>query len=166
MASPLAQCNLPCLSAGAYRALIGACNPGFGDYFAPDSPSPIQGGLLGTLAAGFISDKVFSGRRTPVIAIFTLGICPLCLLLVYAPPALVQAWPYTTFFAFGCCFTAPHVLIGLAARELTAPNVASTAGGFVAAISKFGSSVAGAPLGAVTQVGVPSMSRDCPVTLL
>ena len=30
-----------------------------------------MGGLIGTLAAGFISDKVFNGRRTPVIAIFT-----------------------------------------------------------------------------------------------
>jgi sugar phosphate permease len=59
----------------------------------------------------------------------------------------VLAVPCTIFFLLGCCFTTPHVLIGLAARELTPPHAASSAGGFVAAMSKLGSASAGAPVG-------------------
>lgn len=65
----------------------------------------------------------------------------------YAPKEIVLSVPYCTFFLLGCCFTTPHVLIGLAARELSAPHLASTAGGFVAAMSKLGSAAAGAPVG-------------------
>eukprot|EP00468_Gymnochlora_sp_CCMP2014_P015360 CAMPEP_0167769064 /NCGR_PEP_ID=MMETSP0110_2-20121227/17074_1 /TAXON_ID=629695 /ORGANISM="Gymnochlora sp., Strain CCMP2014" /LENGTH=69 /DNA_ID=CAMNT_0007657925 /DNA_START=366 /DNA_END=572 /DNA_ORIENTATION=+ len=50
----------------------------------------------------------------------------------------------------GFCTFAPHVLLGLFAREL-APTFASTAGGFVKAIGQVGGAAAGAPLSMVVE---------------
>eukprot|EP00039_Didymoeca_costata_P017670 m.328772 g.328772 ORF g.328772 m.328772 type:complete len:448 (-) comp16566_c0_seq6:4150-5493(-) len=104
------------------------------------------GGLFGGIIAGVVSDKVFGGRRSPVIAIFTLCIAPLAFMLsqeVHSHNIDISI----AFFLVGFCSFAPHVLIGLAARELTDPRYNSTAGGFVSFSSKLGSSLAGAPLG-------------------
>jgi sugar phosphate permease len=42
---------------------------------------------------------------------------------------------------------APHVLIGLAARELVPASQSSTAGGLVTMVSRTGGALAGAPIG-------------------
>lgn len=110
------------------------------------------GGIVGTILAGVLTDSIFGGRRTPVIALLTMAICPILLFTVYMPVSIVREMPNLIFFALGCCFTSPHVLIGLAARELVPPHISSSAGGFVSAISKVGSMVAGYPIGKVTDV--------------
>ena len=88
------------------------------------------GGFAGSLGAGIISDVVFGGRRAPVIGGFAaLTVIPLALLSAgggHANAASRTSWlfcfgwlnvPQLSFLLFGVCSFAPHVLIGLAARE-------------------------------------------------
>lgn len=37
------------------------------------------GGIVGTVIAGFLTDRLFDGRRAPVISILTITICPISL---------------------------------------------------------------------------------------
>ena len=55
--------------------------------------------------------------------------------------------PRVAFFLFGLCSFAPHVLIGLAAREWVHPKAASSAGGLVKSMAQLGSAAAGGPFG-------------------
>ncbi len=54
---------------------------------------------------------------------------------------------YPAFFMIGFSSLAPHVLIGLAARELVPASQSSTAGGLVTMVSRTGGALAGAPIG-------------------
>ncbi len=44
------------------------------------------GGIFGTLAAGWGSDKIFKGRRAPVNVIFALGVIVAIAALYFSPP--------------------------------------------------------------------------------
>eukprot|EP00467_Chlorarachnion_reptans_P012653 CAMPEP_0114525640 /NCGR_PEP_ID=MMETSP0109-20121206/22545_1 /TAXON_ID=29199 /ORGANISM="Chlorarachnion reptans, Strain CCCM449" /LENGTH=411 /DNA_ID=CAMNT_0001707261 /DNA_START=108 /DNA_END=1340 /DNA_ORIENTATION=+ len=110
------------------------------------------GAFIGGLAGGVASDRFFKGRRGPVMCVFSF----LCIPLIYLAfievnilstldPTMVTSGLYALI---GFCSFAPHVLIGLFAREL-APKYASTAGGFVKALGQLGGSFAGAPLSKV-----------------
>ena len=57
--------------------------------------------------------------------------------------------PRVSFLLFGMCSFAPHVLIGLAAREWVHPKAGSTAGGLVKFMAQFGGACAGGPFGLV-----------------
>lgn len=116
------------------------------------------GGFIGSFAAGYVSDKVFRGRRSPVIGTLSL-LCAVPILVLGLGSSMVESSsPYRTvvpqaaYFLLGIFSFAPHVLIGLAAREWTNMKVASTAGGMVKFIAQIGGASAGAPLG--TLVGV------------
>jgi len=122
------------------------------------------GAAAGGLAAGWVSDNCFGGRRGPAIALFSFAAAPVPLVLaaLLGPlrppsntgeatdgsdvplrvPAIVLAYAMLGFLAFG-----PHVLNGLAAREYADPRVQSTAGGFSKALGQLGGTAAGLPLG-------------------
>ena len=114
------------------------------------------GAAGGGLAAGWLSDRVFAGRRGPPIVLMSLAAAPLPLLLLTlggadtgdakgesARATAVAA----TYFALGFCAFGPHVLNGLAARELAPHGVQATAGGFSKALGQLGGTLAGYPLG-------------------
>lgn len=108
------------------------------------------GGFFGSLAAGWLSDKIFKGRRTPVNVIFTL----------LAVLSTVGMWFFSGihmvvdgffmcaagFFIFG-----PQMLIGIAAAELSHKKAAATSTGFVGCFAYLGGFIAGGPLGALTK---------------
>lgn len=102
------------------------------------------GGFLGSLAAGRLSDLVFGGRRGPVVCVCTALLCPALCALAWTPSALALSAAY---FAVGFLAFPVHVLLGLASRELVAPEAASTAGGLVKFVAQLGASSAGYPLG-------------------
>lgn len=108
------------------------------------------GGFLGSLFGGALSDTVFHGKRAPVIGLFSFFLCvPLFFLsLVELSPSTSWYFVCVFYFFLGVFSFAPHVLIGLAAREWTPSKLHSTAGGFVKALSSVGAACAGAPLGA------------------
>ncbi|GAB5367276.1 hypothetical protein AAMO2058_001216300 [Amorphochlora amoebiformis] len=107
------------------------------------------GAFIGGLAGGIASDYLFSGRRGPVMCLFSLLSTPLVYLAFCFDHTLLpldSAVLLPLLYALiGFCTFAPHVLIGLFAREL-APKNASTAGGFVKAVGQLGGAFAGAPL--------------------
>jgi len=102
-----------------------------------------MGGLAGSISAGIISDTVFRGRRGPVITIFTLAVAGAVAILI---SEYKHDFQYPAFFMLGFSSFAPHVLIGLAARELVPPHQSSTAGGLVTMVSRAGGVFAAAPL--------------------
>ena len=106
------------------------------------------GGFVGSLAAGALSDRVFAGRRGPIVCTASLLIAPSLLGLLFAEDvrllSLCYAW-------LGFCAFPVHVLLGLFSREVVASNVSSSAGGFVKAIAQIGGAFAGYPLGLLQQ---------------
>lgn len=106
------------------------------------------GGFLGSLFAGWSSDKIFGGRRNPVNVLFIGGaICALLALhwnqagWLFLDSAIIFL---AGFFIFG-----PQMLIGMVAAELTHKKAAATSSGFAGCFAYFGAAVAGGPLGAL-----------------
>ena len=107
------------------------------------------GGFAGSLIAGFLSDRCFSGRRGPVVGSCSLLLAPGLLgILFLRHPVLLQL----SYGWVGCCAFPVHVLIGLFSREVTPSRLSSSAGGFVKCIAQVGGAFAGYPLGRLQQV--------------
>lgn len=108
------------------------------------------GGVLGGLLAGWASDKIFSGNRGPINALF----CMMSVLSIYlftvTPPNVPHAISLL-IFTMGFCLFGPVVLIGIAAAELSHKKAAATATGFIGWIAYIGAASAGYPLGQITQ---------------
>ena len=60
--------------------------------------------------------------------------------------------PQAAFLSLGLFSFAPHVLIGLAAREWVHPKAGTSAHGLVSFIARLGGAAAGAPFGRYVQV--------------
>ena len=106
------------------------------------------GGFCGSLAAGWMSDYLFSARRGPVNALFSLGIFSSVGLLWFLPGGLLWT-DLTLFFFIGFFVFGPQMLIGVAAAELSHKKAVATATGFIGWIAYIGSALAGGPLGQV-----------------
>ena len=120
------------------------------------------GGLLGSFVAAWLSDVIYKGLRAPVIATFCLlSFFPLYLLsftkaeiilfannlnMSFLPFDFISFVPICAYFFLGLTLFAPHVLIGLAAREWAPKEYYSTSGGFVKCFAQVGGSFAGAPV--------------------
>ena len=97
-------------------------------------------GIPGTLLCGWVSDKVFGGRRAPA------GVLFMVLVLV----AVLVYWlnPYSTtidmiaLISIGFLIYGPVMLIGLHALELAPKKAAGTAAGFTGLFGYLGGSVA------------------------
>jgi OPA family sugar phosphate sensor protein UhpC-like MFS transporter len=106
------------------------------------------GGIVGSLVAGWVSDKIYLGRRAPVCALFCAGvICAVVALWVL--PGGLSFIHWSLFFISGFLIFGPQMLIGIAAVELSDKRAAGTATGFVGWIAYLGAAVSGYPLGVV-----------------
>lgn len=109
------------------------------------------GGILGGLAAGFLSDQVFSGNRGPVCTIF--GLLSMISIYVFAHTSGNLPWIDSfLIFSIGHGIFGPLILIGIAAAELSHKKAAATATGFTGSIAYLGAASAGYPLGKITQM--------------
>lgn len=107
------------------------------------------GGFFGSLAAGWISDKIFKGKRNPVNILFTIGV--LCSIISMRYFSGVNAFiDANNIFWIGFFIFGPQMLIGIAAAELSHKNAAATATGFAGCFAYLGAAMAGGPLGAWT----------------
>ncbi|EAR55795.1 putative UhpC, sugar phosphate permease [Photobacterium sp. SKA34] len=108
------------------------------------------GGFLGSLVAGWGSDKIFSGNRGPMILLFSIGIflSVAALWLIPISSFVLQAVCLFTigFFVFG-----PQMLIGMAAAECSHKNSVGAATGFVGLFAYMGAALAGYPLAIIMQ---------------
>ena len=108
------------------------------------------GGVIGSLVAGWASDKIFLGKRAPVSILFTLGVV-LAIIALWLVPGGMIILHSSLFFVAGFLIFGPQMLIGIAAVEFSHKKAAGTATGFVGWIAYLGAAVAGYPLGWLAQ---------------
>ncbi|MDJ0651407.1 MAG: MFS transporter [Simkaniaceae bacterium] len=104
------------------------------------------GGIFGSLAAGYLSDTVFCGRRGPVNILFTVGVA-VNLLFLWLIPSISLVTISVATFIFGFLIFGPQMLIGMAAAELVDKEAAGTATGFAGLFAYAGAACAGWPVG-------------------
>lgn len=108
------------------------------------------GGLFGMLAAGWLSDKLCSGKRGPMNVFFSLGMMGAVVCFWLMPEASVFI-DSAILFSIGFFLFGPQMLIGLTAAELSHKKAAGTASGFAGWFAYFGAASAGYPLGKIAQ---------------
>jgi len=108
------------------------------------------GGFCGSLAAGWGSDKFFSGRRGPVNVIYCLGVI-FGLALLWAIPGASLIFSFIAMFVVGFLIFGPQMLIGVAAAELSHKKAAGTATGFAGWFGYLGAACGAYPIGVITQ---------------
>lgn len=87
-------------------------------------------GIIGTLACGWISDKVFRGNRSLTGIAFMIGV-GIFLVAYWLAPVGTPYWVLMVFLFFiGAFIYGPVMLIGLQALDMSARHVAGTAAGF------------------------------------
>lgn len=108
-------------------------------------------GAFGGLIAGWISDKVFKGRRGHVGVIY-LGGMILLLIGIWLTPLKLPGLDFALLSGLGFVLFGPQVMAGAASVDFSTKRAAVAANGFVGFFSYFGSSmVSGVLLGYVTQ---------------
>ncbi|PCI95314.1 MFS transporter family glucose-6-phosphate receptor UhpC [Candidatus Aerophobetes bacterium] len=98
------------------------------------------GGILGSLSAGWVSDKMFAGRRGPINLLFTFGSI-LSLVVMWMSEVNMFAIQLISMSFIGFFIFGPQMLIGMAAAELSHKKAAGTATGFVGWIAYFGATI-------------------------
>ncbi len=106
------------------------------------------GGFFGSLAAGWLSDKLFRGRRGPINILFCFGAL-FAIAGIWFAPQNTRFVGSILMFMMGFFIFGPQMLIGVAAAELSHKNAAGTATGFIGWIAYVGAACAGYPLGKV-----------------
>lgn len=108
------------------------------------------GGFLGSLVAGWSSDKLFGGNRGPLNLIFAIGIF-LSVAALWLLPISSSVLQAGCFFAIGFFVFGPQMLIGMAAAECSHKDSAGAATGFVGLFAYMGAALAGYPLALVME---------------
>jgi OPA family sugar phosphate sensor protein UhpC-like MFS transporter len=103
------------------------------------------GGLIGSLVAGWASDKIFLGRRGPINVLFSLSVVG-AIVALWLLPATTVIIDYLLIFIIGFLIFGPQMLIGMVAVELSHKKAAGGATGFIGFIAYLGMANAGYPL--------------------
>lgn len=109
-------------------------------------------GIIGTLLCGWISDRVFKGRRSVTGIVFMVGVI-LAVLLYWLPSNDAPMWVSWTALALaGGLIYGPVMLIGLQALDLSPTHIAGTAAGFTGLFGYvLGATMASTGIGAIAQ---------------
>lgn len=108
------------------------------------------GGFIGTIAAGWGSDKIFKGNRIPMNIIFMLGIM-FSVGVLWLLPLTSKLALGTVFFLIGFFIFGPQMLTGMAAAEVCHKEYAGTATGFVGLFGYMGAALTGLPLAMIIE---------------
>ncbi|MDW3138485.1 MFS transporter, partial [Vibrio sp. 1288] len=98
-------------------------------------------GIPGTLLCGWISDKLFKGRRAPAGILFMV-LVTLAVLVYWFNPAGNPTIDMMALIAIGFLIYGPVMLIGLYALELAPKKAAGTAAGLTGLFGYLGGAVA------------------------
>lgn len=98
-------------------------------------------GIPGTLLAGYLSDKLFKGRRGPAGFVFMLGVLIAVLVYWFNPPGNTFV-DMAALIAIGFLIYGPVMLIGLQALDYVPKKAAGTAAGLTGLFGYLGGSVA------------------------
>ena len=98
--------------------------------------------MVGGLCAGYVSDKVFKGRRGPVSAMcmIILGILVSILWLIPQDSHITSS---ICMLCIGFLISGPQILIGVAAADFASKKAAATASGFTGTLGYAGTALAG-----------------------
>jgi sugar phosphate permease len=99
-------------------------------------------GMCGGVFAGYLSDRVFRGRRGPVSSLY-MSIFALLVTLLWISPKDSPILCSACMLCVGFLITGPQILIGVAATDFTAKKTAATASGFTGTLGYVGTAVAG-----------------------
>lgn len=103
-------------------------------------------GMFGGMCAGYVSDKIFKGRRGPVATInMILLSCVVCGLW-FAPrnSDMIHA---LCMIIIGFLVTGPQILVGVAAADFASKKAAATASGFTGTLGYAGTALSGVGIG-------------------
>lgn len=108
------------------------------------------GGFVGSLCAGWISDRLFAARRGPINALFSIALLFAVIAFWYVPEGEQYAWlDSVVIFAMGFATFGPQLMIGVAAAELAHKKASATATGLIGWVAYTGAASAGYPLGKI-----------------
>ncbi len=108
------------------------------------------GGAFGSLAAGWASDKIFKGKRGPIVILFSIAVIG-AILGLWVSPLAAELLDTILMFLIGFFIFGPQMLIGMAAAELSHKKAAGSATGFIGWVAYLGAATAGYPLSVITQ---------------
>lgn len=115
------------------------------------------GGFIGGIIAGWLSDRLFKGKRIPIVIFSCIGII-LCTMIFGLLPKTNLALYSICSFGLGLFIFGPQVLIGVAAAELSHREAAGASTGFLAIFAYLGATLSGLPVGITTTAwGWPSL---------
>ncbi|MDH3638436.1 MAG: glycerol-3-phosphate transporter [Gammaproteobacteria bacterium] len=97
-------------------------------------------GIPGTLVCGWMSDRVFSGRRAPVSILF-MAFTLVCVLVYWLNPPGKPAVDIAMLIGIGFFIYGPVMLIGVHALDLAPKKAAGTAAGFTGLFGYVGGAV-------------------------
>jgi phosphoglycerate transporter family protein len=104
------------------------------------------GGLFGGLCAGWLSDKVFHGRRGPVSVIYMIALV-LALLYFWKVPHGHVALNALSMVAVGFMVYGPQVLVGVAAADFSSKKAVGMATGLTGVFGYIGGAISGIGVG-------------------
>lgn len=103
-------------------------------------------GMVGGVAAGWISDNLFKGRRGPVSFFYMTGTV-LCLLYFWWVPSGMDLFNALAMFAVGFLVYGPQVLVGVAAADFASKKAVGMAVGLTGTFGYLGSAISGICIG-------------------
>lgn len=103
-------------------------------------------GLLGGISAGWLSDRIFDGRRGPVGAFYMLG-CALAIGVVWLIPAGHAFFDTLALMMAGFLVYGPQVMAGIASADLTSKRAAGVATGLTGSFAYVGSAISSLGVG-------------------
>lgn len=105
-------------------------------------------GIIGTVSAGYLSDKIFKGQRTPINVFFLVGV--ILSILGLKLNSSIEALDFVFLGLIGIFTYGPQMLIGgLCAVESSSKKVASAATGFTGSFGYIGAMLSGVGTGSV-----------------
>lgn len=112
------------------------------------------GGFVGGIAAGWISDVIFKGRRAIVNMIYFAGLIPSVYFFTSASTSVSGlVLTQILMFAMGFFVFGPQMLLCVHAAEISHKKASATAVGFLGIIAYFGSALTGGPVGYMVKNG-------------
>ncbi|MDR0625369.1 MAG: MFS transporter [Holosporales bacterium] len=99
-------------------------------------------GIVGSLYAGHLSDKFFSGHRARVGFIFSIGLIISMAALCFVP-AGSQVLSIITMLSLGFFIAGTQVIVGIAAVDFASKKAAGTASGLTGTFGYLGTAAAG-----------------------
>jgi sugar phosphate permease len=105
-------------------------------------------GMFGGLIAGYLSDKVFEGRRGRVGLLYMLVLTVSIVFLWQSP--VNQKWQhFLSMMLIGFLVTGPQILVGVAASDFASKKAAGAASGLTGTVGYLGAAVTGVGVGLI-----------------